>query len=130
MLLRCQLSNTASEPGQIQDSLLVPWEQCGQSKHEQFLYQSEGLLAEQKDKDGQESFQEGICVEPKPVPGQQDTNTSHGHIQTTPDIYSTLELTHTHHAPHIQAKDLRTSKHHKEPRMNKRSEERRVGKEC
>ena len=64
-----------------------------------------------------ELFQEGTCVEPKPVPGHQDTNTSHGHIQTTLDDHSTLEPMHTHHAPHIQAKDLRTFDHHKEPKM-------------
>ena len=62
-------------------------------------------------KDGQESFQEGTCVEPKPIPGHQDTNTSHGHIQTSLDDHLTLEPMHTHHAPYIQAKDLRTSKY-------------------
>ena len=39
----------------------------------------------------------------------QDTNASHAHIQTMPDSYSTLKPAHTHHTPHIEPKDLKTS---------------------
>ena len=72
-----------------------------------------------KDKEGQELSQEGTRLEPEPIPDHQDTNISHGHTQTTLDDHSTLEPMHTLHAPHLQAKDLKISKNHKEPRMKK-----------
>ena len=115
MFQRCQLSNLAIEPGQIQDSLLLPLKQCGQLKREQFLHLLKGLPTRWKGKKGQESSQKGTHVEPEPILGHQDTNISHDHTQTTLNYHSTLEPTHTLHAPHIQAKDLRHLKITKNP---------------
>ena len=68
---------------------------------------------------GQESSQGGTHVEPEPMTGHQGTNISHGHTQTTLYDHLTLEPTHTLHAPHIQAKDLKTFENQKEPRMKR-----------
>ena len=119
MFQRYQLSNLAIEPGLIQDSLLVSPEQCGRPEHKQFLHQLKGLPTRWKDKEGQESSQEGTHVELESVPNHQDTNISHGHTQTIVDEHSTLKPMHTLHAPHIQTKDLKTSENHKEPRMKR-----------
>ena len=119
MFQRCQLSNPAIEPRQIQDSLLVSLKQRGQLKHEQFLHQLKVLPNGWKDKEGQESSQGGTHVEPEPIASHQGTNISHGHTQTTLDDHLTLEPTHTLHAPYIQANDLKTFENHKEPGMKR-----------
>ena len=69
------------------------------------------------DKDELESSQEGTHVELELIPSHQDTNISHGHTQTALDGHSVLKSIHTQHTPHSQAKDPKTSKNHKEPRM-------------
>ena len=64
-----------------------------------------------------ESSQEGTHVELKPTLGHQDINISHGHTQMVLDGRSALKPIHTQRAPQLQAKDLKTSENHKEPRM-------------
>jgi len=52
---------------------------------------------------------EGTHVEHEATPDNQNTNTSHVHTQTILDGYSAPKPANTHHTPHIQPKDLKTS---------------------